>query len=61
MLQEERVKLIADQLAAFELRKENQPKAAAVQAHIDDLKTQVTEAEKQLHRWKVTEPDGIFG
>lgn len=60
-LREERVKLIADQLAAFELRKLNQSKAAGVQAHIDDLNTQITEAEKQLHRWKVTEPDGIFG
>ena len=61
VLQEERVKLVADQLAAFELRKENQRKAAAVQAHLDDLKAQVAEAEKQLHRWKTTEPDGVFG
>jgi vacuolar-type H+-ATPase subunit I/STV1 len=61
VLEEERVKLIAEQLAAFELRKRNQAKAAAVQAHIDDLQRQVIESEKQLHRWKTTEPDGVFG
>lgn len=58
---EERMRLIAEQLAAFELRKQNQRKAAEVQAHLDDLAAQVAEAEKLLHRWKTTEPDGVFG
>jgi hypothetical protein len=58
---EVRVKLIAEQLAAFELRKQNQAKAAAVKARIADLATQIAEAEKEYHRWSVTEPDGVMG
>ena len=58
---EQRKKLIADQLAAFEVRKQNQAKAAAVKERIADLNAQTAEAEKEYHRWSVTEPDGVMG
>jgi hypothetical protein len=60
-LKEERTKLVADQQTAFALRIQNQAKAAEMQAQIDGLYAQIAEAEKELHRWKTVQPDGVMG